>query len=108
MTDKIDKLLTGFYDFKKSMEGRMDNLEEKFDKMDDKINDLEARFDGLETRVDNLEDNMNNRFDNIDAKLKEHDDKFDKLFKRLGTTRRMAGENMRDIEHISEKIDNEY
>ncbi|MFP4017210.1 MAG: hypothetical protein ACLFUI_09285, partial [Halanaerobiales bacterium] len=45
MSDKMDQLLEGFYNFKKDFEGRFDNLESRFD-------NLESRFDNLEAKVD--------------------------------------------------------
>lgn len=81
----MDQLLTGFYDFKKTMESRFDSLE--------------IKFDNLETRVDNLESEMNKRFDYLDKQYKS-------FMKDLGTTRRMAGENMRDVEDLDERVEN--
>jgi archaellum component FlaC len=77
VADKLDQLLTGFYEFKKSME---------------------TRLDGLETRLDSLENSINKRLDRIDHRLDEID-------KKLGTVRRMSGENMRDIEDLREKVE---
>ena len=92
MEDKIDQLLTGFYDFKKSMESRFDILENRFD-------NLEGRFDNLENRVENMETEMFSRFDKLDKQYKV-------FIKDLRSTRRIAGENMRDVEDLEERVEN--
>ncbi len=95
MGDKMDELLEGFYNFKKSMEQRIDGLEEKMDK---KFEEVDKRFDEVDKRFDKVD----KRFDKVDKKLKEHDKTFEEFFKRIGSVRRIAGENMSDIEHLSE------
>jgi len=105
MGDKMDQLLTGFYDFKKTMESRFDSLESRFDNLESRFDNLEGRFDTLESRfdiqenrVDKLETQMNKRFDKLDEQYKS-------FMKDLRTTRRMAGENMRDVEDLEERVE---
>ncbi|MFW6035103.1 MAG: hypothetical protein ACOCRZ_02485 [Halothermotrichaceae bacterium] len=98
MEDKIDQLLTGFYNFKKLMEERFDGLEERMGKLEERFDGLEERFDKMEDRVDRLEDNMNKRFGKLDKQYKS-------FMKDLGTTRRMAAENMRDVEDLDERVE---
>lgn len=98
MESKMDQLLTGFYDFKKSMESRFDNLESGFDNLKGRFDSLEGRFDGLENRVDNLENEMISRFDKLDKQYKV-------FIKDLRSTRRIAGENMRDVEDLEERVE---
>ncbi|HLV09484.1 MAG TPA: hypothetical protein VKY40_04680 [Halanaerobiales bacterium] len=104
MGDKMDELLQGFYNFKNSMEQRMDSLEERMGSMERKMDALEGRMDALEGRmgkqeklIDGLADMMISRFDKVDRELEE-------LSKRVGSVRRISGENMRDIEDLKEKI----
>ncbi len=63
MSDKMDELLQGFYEFKRSMEKRMDSLEGRIAGVEDKVN-------GLEDRIDSLAELMKTRFDKVVERLK--------------------------------------
>ena len=64
MEEKIDELLKGFYDFKKSMEANFDGVNSRLDK-------LESRMDKLEIRMNKLEEKMDKGFEEVHTAIYE-------------------------------------
>ncbi len=84
MSDKMDQLLNGFYEFRKSIESSLDKLEDKVDKLDNK--------------VDKLETEINKRFDDFEYQFKD-------FLKDYRTVRTLTGENMRDVGDLTERVE---
>ncbi len=96
MEDKIDELLAAFNDAIDSMKDATKNMGIT---SNDNNDNLKSRFDILENRVDDLENEMNNRFDKLDEQYKN-------FMKDLRTIKRMAAENLRDVQDIDERVEN--
>ena len=81
--EKIDKLLSGFYNFEKK-------TDKNFLKLEKRMDDLESRMDKLETKVDGLEVKMNSRFDSVEKSIR--------------SIKGIVGENMSDIADINRRL----
>ena len=89
--EKIDKLLTGFYNFEKRTEKNFSELNDRMSNLENRMDSIESRMDSLETNMDNLDKNMNSRFDTLE--------------KRIRSIKGIVGENMADIADINKRIE---
>lgn len=113
-----------------SMESRMDSMEAKMDKMENRMDSLESRMDRLENRMDSLETNMDERFKETNEELRKisktvakievehgerlqilfdafkvHDEKIDKIMKRLEMHEKILNKHSNEIYYIQERLE---
>lgn len=85
LNGKIDKLLTGFGEFKIAFDKR-------FNKIDNHFKEIDKRFDRLEDDIKG-----------IYQKLQEHDKRFDKIESRINTIRKLSAENAIEIADLKDR-----
>ena len=71
MEEKLDRLLEGFYDFKKSMEANFESVNGRLDKLESRMDKLESRMDKLEIRMNKLEEKMDKGFEEVHTAIYE-------------------------------------
>ncbi len=110
MEEKIDKLLKGFYDFKKSMEAnfdgvnsRLDKLESRMDKLESRMDKLESRMDKLEGRMDKLEKKMDKGFEEVHTAIYELNLTQRKILNSIDLVNEDIKNNRRHITALEEK-----
>lgn len=88
--EKIDKLLSGFYNFEKRTDENFSKLSNRMDSLEGRMDNLENRMDSLETKVDSLEVKMDSRFDSVEKSIR--------------SIKGIVGENMSDIADINRRL----
>lgn len=85
INDKIDKLLTGFGEFKIATDKRFNTIDNHFKQID-------KRFDRLEGDIKG-----------IYQKLLDHDKRFDRIESRINTIRKLSAENAVEIADLKDR-----
>lgn len=90
---QVGKLTSEFSDFKnetsenfKSVNVRLDNIEDRTDRTEGQLNTIQSQVDRIETRVDTIQsqvDRIENRVDKIDSKVNKIESRVDKIDKRI-------------------------
>ena len=92
MEDKIDKLLEGFYEIKQEIRDMKDNQ----DNIKQDVNDLKQEVSEVKKDVDNMKEVLARMEDNMNEEFK-------KLNRNVSLSKKMAAQNMYDIEDLKEK-----
>ncbi len=89
MEEKLDRLLEGFYDFKKSMEANFESVN--------------SRLDNLENRMDGLEEKMDKGFEEVPIVISELNLTQRKILNSIDLVNEDIKNNRRHITALEEK-----
>ena len=103
MEEKLDRLLEGFYDFKKSMEANFESVNSRLDNLENRMDNLENRMDSLENRMDGLEEKMDKGFEEVPIVISELNLTQRKILNSIDLVNEDIKNNRRHITALEEK-----